>query len=200
MLPPVLLVRLAQALVLALGVSLAGCAGTSQTAPAPARTLGAADYYPLQPGWKWAYDLEKDGEHILAIYAVLERTPEVAIVRFGDESMAYGLTRDGIAQREGVVNGDYVLKNPIAVGAAWRVAGGDARIAAVGQAVTVPAGTYADCIVVETLRSEPARLTRTTFAPGVGPVALEVQVQLQGRFITTMRATLRGLTRPGEEL
>jgi hypothetical protein len=190
----------AQAMILALGLVLAGCAGSTPKAAAPARALTAMDYYPLDPGWKWAYDLEKDGARMLAIYAVLERTPEVAIVSAGDERLTYAVTSEGIAQRDGAVNGDYVLKNPVAAGAAWRVLGGDARIAAVGQSVTVPAGSYSDCVVVETLRNEPSRLTRTTFAPGIGPVALEVQVQQQGRFVTTVRASLRGVTRPGESL
>ena len=35
---------------------------------AAARDFNAADYYPLMSGWKWAYDVEKDGMNILAIY------------------------------------------------------------------------------------------------------------------------------------
>lgn len=178
----------------------AGCA----TAPAPSagqasRTRVAADFYPLDAGWKWAYDVERQGEHLLAVYAVLERTPDAAIVQAGEERLEYAVTAAGVAQKEGVTVGDFVLKNPIVLGAEWSVSAGKAKITSVSETVHGPAGDYADCVVVEVLRSEPTRLSRTTFAPGVGPVAIEVQVQSQGRFVTTMRASLRGATKPGQD-
>jgi hypothetical protein len=203
MLKPVL--RLARVwwslVVVAIVCGVGGCASAPATGSRPSGgSLVAADDYPLDPGWKWAYDVVKDGEPILAIYEVLERTPGTAILRLGDTRLVYAVTPEGIAQRDGAVTGDFVLKNPVAAGTSWNVMGGSARIAAVGQAVTVAAGTYADCVVVEALRTEPPRLTRTTFAPGVGPVVVEVQVQDQGRFVTTTRASLRGVTKPGEVL
>ena len=177
-----------------------GCASTpSPESRSAERTFAAADYYPLQPGWKWAYDLEREGQHMLAVYSVLERTPDTAIVQAGDERLSYAVTAAGIAQKEGAELGDFVLKNPLALGAAWHVMGGNAKIAAVGQTVTAPSGVYNDCVVVEVLRSDPTRLSRTTFAPGVGPVEIELRVQDGGRFITTMRASLRGVTKPGED-
>ena len=177
-----------------------GCATSAPSTPAEiAKDRVAADYYPLDAGWKWAYDLERQGEHMLAVYAVLERTPDAAIVQAGDQRMEYAITAQGIAQKEGVTVGDFVLKNPIALGAEWNVFAGKAKITSVTETVSGPSGQYANCVVVEALRSDPARLSRTTFAPGVGPVAIEVQVQSQGRFVTTMRASLRGATRPGQD-
>jgi hypothetical protein len=183
-----------------LSLGWAGCASTpAPTAPTVPKTQAAADYYPLDVGWKWAYDLDRQGEHMLAVYAVLERTSDTAIVQAGDERMVYAITPQGIAQKEGVTIGDFVLKNPIALGAEWSVFAGKAKITSVSQTVAGPSGDYANCVVVETLRTDPVRLSRTTFAPGVGPVAIEVQVQSQGRFVTTMQAHLRGATRPGED-
>jgi len=184
--------------------ALSGCAtaSSSVSSGASGKPLGAGDYYPLSPGWKWAYDLVKDDQPMLATYAVLERTPDTAIVQAGEERLAYAVTPDGIARKEGVATGDFLIRNPIALGAAWPVVGGSAKIAAVGQTITVPSGdVYTDCVVVETLRADPARLSRTTFAPGVGPVVVEMQVQQQqgGRFVTTLRATLRAVTKPGED-
>lgn len=184
--------------VLALGVG--GCATTQTPAGGGApKGVTAADFYPLDAGWKWAYDLDRQGEHILAVYSVLERTPDSAIVQAGEERLEYAVTAAGIAQKEGVTVGDFVLKNPIALGAEWNVTSGKARITSVTETVHSPSGDYTNCVVVEVLRSEPARLSRTTFAPGVGPVAIEVQVQSQGRFVTTLRATLRGATKPGQD-
>jgi hypothetical protein len=184
--------------VVALGI--AGCA----TTPAPSaveasKSRSASDFYPLDAGWKWAYDVERQGEHLLAVYAVLERTPETAIVQAGEERLEYAVTAAGVAQKEGVTVGDFVLKNPIALGAEWSVSAGKAKITSVSETARSPAGDYVNCVVVEVLRSEPTRLSRTTFAPGVGPVAIEVQVQSQGRFVTTMRASLRGATKPGQD-
>ncbi|MES1204603.1 MAG: hypothetical protein ABUS79_01575, partial [Pseudomonadota bacterium] len=177
-----------------------GCAAGPSATPAEAtKARLAADYYPLDMGWKWAYDLERQGEHMLAVYAVLERTPESAIVQAGDERIEYSVTAAGVAQREGVTVGDFVLKNPIVLGAEWNVFAGKAKITSVSETVTGPSGEYKNCVVVEALRADPTRLSRTTFAPGVGPVAIEVQVQSQGRFVTTMRASLRGATKPGQD-
>lgn len=177
-----------------------GCASNPTPPAAEAtRARAAADYYPLDAGWKWAYDLERQGDHMLAVYAVLERTPDSAIVQAGDERMEYAVTPQGVAQKEGVAVGDFVLKNPIVLDAEWNVFAGKARITSVTATVDTLAGQYKDCVVVETLRADPTRLSRTTYAPGVGPVLIEVQVQAQGRFVTTLRASLRGATRPGQD-
>jgi hypothetical protein len=71
----------------------------------------------------------------------------------------------------------------------------------VGQDVTVPAGTYDDCAVVEEVRTNPDRVLRTTYAAGVGPIALEYQVSNPEtrKFDVVLRARLLGLTRPGED-
>ena len=65
--------------------------------------------------------------------------------------------------------------------------------------MTVPAGTYTNCAVVEEFRTSPDRVLRTIYAAGIGPVSVEYQVHnpLVGRFETPLRASLRGVTRPG---
>ena len=168
-------------------------------ASGPPRTFVAADLYPLDLGWKWAYDLEKDGQKILATYAVLERSVDTAMVQGGEDNMTYAISAEGIAQKDGPVVGDFILKNPIQAGAEWAVAGGRARIAGVAQSVTVTAGTFDNCVVVEVHRADPVRAVRTTFAPGVGPVIIELQIQAGGALTTVTRATLRAITRPGQD-
>src|SRR5215471_13709701 len=91
-------VVLLAALALAAGCASAGAGGATA---GPRKNLTAADYYPLAPGWKWAYDLEKDGQKILAVYAVLERIGDTAIVQAGEDRLAYAITPEGIAQRDG---------------------------------------------------------------------------------------------------
>jgi hypothetical protein len=191
----------AAVLLASLGVLGGGCASTpvSSAGAAPQKAGSASDYYPLDAGWKWAYDLDRSGEHMLAVYQVMERVLDGAIVQAGDEQISYAVTPAGVAQKDGSVVGDFVLKNPIAAGATWPVFAGNAKVIEVDHKISTPSGDYTGCVVVETLRHDPNRLSRTTFARGVGPVAIEVQVESQGRFVTTMRASLRGATRPGED-
>jgi hypothetical protein len=179
---------------------LAGCASAPPSPAASAsRSTSATDYFPLDAGWKWAYELERDGQHLLAIYAVLERMPDGAIVQAGDQRISYAVTPRGIAMKEAGTVGDFVLENPVVLGTTWNVTAGTAKIVSVDKTVSGPAGEYKNCVVVEMLRHEPNRISRTTFASGVGPVDIEVQVESQGRFVTTTHATLRGTTRPGQD-
>jgi hypothetical protein len=200
--PPVYRILLAAFTMLAGFTEMGGCA-TGGGAPAgsgPHGELTAADYYPLVTGWKWAYDVEKDGLNILATYAVLERSGDVAVVQAGDERLTYAITPEGIAQKELDAVGDFIIKNPVRPGSEWSVAGGRAKIVSVDERLALePAGQFANCLVVEVTRSDPMRVARTTYAPGVGWVALELQVQEGQRFVTTTRAHLRAVTKPGED-
>jgi hypothetical protein len=182
-----------------------GCATTGGTSNdiKPRSNLTAADFYPLQPGWKWAYDVEKDGMNILATYAVLERNGDTAVVQTGDERLTYAVTPEGIAQKDGGMLGDFVIKNPVQVGAEWAVEGGRAHVVSVTADFKLDSGEhYLGCLVVEVTRTDPVRVTRTTFAPDLGPVLLEMQVQSgpgpgQAQQLTTLtRARLRAVTRP----
>jgi hypothetical protein len=91
------------------------------------------------------------------------------------------------------------LRNPIAKDATWPVAGGTARVVSTTEEVTVDAGHFYDCAVVEVTRSDPPRLARTIFAPDVGPVVIEVQVQQDGKYVVATRASLRSATKPGDD-
>jgi hypothetical protein len=167
----------------------------------PRANATAADYYPLANGWKWAFDVEQDGVNILATYAVLERSGDVAVVQAGDEKLMYAVTADGVAQKDGSMMGDYVIKNPLRTGTEWNVAGGRAKITSVSEEVNIDSvGRYGGCVVVEVTRVSPMRITRTTFAPDLGPVALEMQVQDGQTFKTTTKAKLRAVTKPGDAL
>jgi hypothetical protein len=184
---------------LSLGCATAGTAPPA--APAAPPPEEAAAYYPLAPGWKWAYTIERGEDRMLATYAVLERIAETAIVKAGEERLTYVVMPDGVARREGLNVGDYLLKSPVRAGASWPIAGGEARVVSVGRTLTVPGGTFPACATVEENRSNPQRVVRTVYAAGVGPVMLEVQVHdpATGQFVTETRAQLLGVTRPGED-
>lgn len=167
----------------------------------PRPGITAAEYYPLADGWKWAYDVDQEGTNILATYAVVEVKEKLSVVQAGDERLTYLNAPDGIAQFDGSAIGDYVIKDPLKPGAEWTVAGGRARIASVNEEANIDgAGHYAGCVVVEVTRTDPARVTRTMFAPGLGPVAIEMQVQEGPKFVTKVKARLRAVTKPGDAL
>jgi hypothetical protein len=189
-------------------LSVAGAAGGSGCATTasggneirPRSNLTAADFYPLAVGWKWAYDVERDGVNVLATYAVIDRTGDVATVQAGDDRLTYAVNAQGISQADAGISGDFVIKNPVAQGAEWPVAGGQARIISVNADFKLDSGEhYLGCIVVEVTRTDPVRIARTTFAPDLGPVALELQVQDGPKFVTTTRARLRAVTRPTDK-
>jgi hypothetical protein len=189
------------ALLLTGGLSGLACATTQK---APARTPPpeqAAAYFPLATGWKWAYEIEKGSEKILATYAVLQQVGDTVIIQAGEERNGYAILAEGIARRESLNQGDFILKTPIRAGATWPLAGGQATVIAVGEDVTVPAGTFPNCAVVEETRTNPDRVLRTTYAAGVGPIALEYQVSNPEtrKFTVVLHARLLGFTRPGED-
>jgi hypothetical protein len=169
----------------------------------------ARQYYPLELGWKWAYDVQRGNEPILAVYSVRARQDSRVELQAGEETIRYEVTADGIARSQSsgeeadkrAPSTDYILRSPIRVGNRWPITDGLATITAVGQTVTVPAGTFTNCVTVEEAREGPSRLVRTTYAPGVGPVSLDSLVQIPGRstYESTLRASLRGVNRPGED-
>jgi hypothetical protein len=164
----------------------------------------AAEYYPLNAGWRWAYDIEKGGQQILAIYAVVQRDGDTAVMQAGEERLVYAVLPEGIVRGERgreAAQDDFLLKSPLRLGAQWPILGGTATVAAVGKTVTVPAGDFPNCVVIEENRTAPARLVRTTYAPGTGPIAVDLLVhdEVTGVFQPALRARLRGVTAPGSD-
>ena len=179
-----------------------GCATSSTSAGSASATGNSAlDYYPLLPAWGWAYDVESEGRKVLALYSVVERRGNVAIIKNGDDRIEYLIQPDGIARREGSLPGDYLVKIPIRVGTNWLVANGQATVVEAGREVSLPSGTYRDCALVEEVRGQPNRVTRTTYCKGVGPVEIEMRVYnpMKVGYETIVRATLLSVTRPEAE-
>ena len=181
---------------------LAGCA----TAAAPGGTsIGGGneslDYYPLLASWGWAFEVERDGSNVLAVYSVVERRADVAVVKNGEARITYAILPDGIARREADLAGDFVVRSPVRAGTSWPVENGEAKVVATGLATTLPSGTYRDCAIVEEVRRDPARVTRTSYCRGVGPVEIEMRVfdPLAKAFQPLAHARLLAVTRPDAE-
>lgn len=187
-------------LLLSLTLGTAACSGPKPPAAAPpAAAAHASDFYPLTKGWRWAYDVERDGQTVLATFAVAERDGALATVLSGDAEIRYFVSEQGVAHAMGQSAGDYELREPLARGTTWPVEGGHATVVATGETASVPAGIYNGCVVVEISRNEPPRVTRTTFAPFIGPVIIDQQVVDPAGGAAHTRAVLRGLTQPGSD-
>src|SRR5262249_46562732 len=159
-----------------------GCATAGPAQPSTASTPEA--FFPLAPGNAWSYDV--DGTLVVVRVEARDGTD----VRMGD--FGYQVRPAGIVR---VPPGKYVLKLPLEMGTSWELPGGGrARIVQAGARVATPAGTFAGCVVVEEADDAGVR-TRTTFAPGVGPVDVVVS---GGGSVT--HAVLRGFTRAGDEI
>jgi len=159
--------------------------------------IAAADYFPLASGWKWTYSVWKDGVKIPVLHEVLARQGDVAVVQEGGERITYVVTPEGIAEKNGERIGDYIIKNPVKVGAEWAVEGGRARIFAVdGRFLSARVGHHEGCVLIAVTRNDPTRITQTMFAPHLGPVTISIQAADGKEFLTLAQAVLVGVTRP----
>lgn len=182
------------ALALALvSLSSSGCAG-APSKPARAEEPGA--YFPLAVGNTWTYvdqspALEVRAEGRTRTVRILERTKdgffrdnERGELRAGPDCV-----RDRLRQ---------LLCAPIEVGNRWTstVAVGSTEryeIAAVGERVVTPAGTFDGCVRVRAhnrASGEMEHVLEMTYAPGVGPVRLETFAVVKGKATPQVRALL----------
>lgn len=169
-------------LVTALAAASAGCAMFGGGKPASDwKPLEPAAYYPLAVGNSWTYSANVLGNHS-------EDTITVVKNDFGwfvDDHKsrlkvdAYGL-RD---ERR------YLIREPLAVGKAWTSVVSvqsveHAKIVGVDDSVTVLAGVFDHCLTVETSNRQDETKTlvnRTTYAPHVGIVRIEVALDAEGK-------------------
>jgi hypothetical protein len=163
-----------------------GCAHEAAPAPAASKATpgrspsAAARYFPLAVGNRWTYQATYLGER---------STREVELVGFRDGSY---LDKEGRALRvdsEGLRDQTrYLLHEPLVAGGTWTsvVAPGSAehyRVVSAGAPCTAPAGSFPDCIEVESRnRADPQRtlVNTVTFAAGVGIVRVRTELDEGG--------------------
>ncbi len=74
-----------------------------------------------------------------------------------------------------------VFQAPVTVGATWENADGYYKVTAVDKEVTVPAGTFTDCVEIWHQSRSGRVIVSTLYAPGVGVVVRdEVYPRLEG--------------------
>jgi hypothetical protein len=176
--------------------ALAGCAHSPPSAGGAARP---ADYYPLAVGAEWTWEDQSPqlpaGRPALRTVRVLERGPD----GFFRDS-ARGELRVGACVEDRARS---LLCGPIAVGTRWSsvlspTSTESYEIVAVGERVVTPAGTFEGCVRVRAnMRADAgtALINETSYAPGVGPVRIEVVTVGDGQAVPQFRAVLRAYRR-----
>lgn len=165
-----LLLVLGGNLLFALGAC--GPAGPSKTAFSYRADLLPAVYFPLAAGTVWSYRATNptgEGGELLIVTKVLSRDGTTATISTAPNPLSYEDRGDQIVR---LPSGTPILKTPLRVDATWAIPDGTARITSVGAVVEAPAGRYPNCIVVEETTTE--RRLITSYAPGVGPVKVEI--------------------------
>lgn len=152
-------------------VAVAACA-TPGRAPSSSETPLWKRLYPLEVGRSWTFQVKRPGGETTTTVTRVAAVEDGAVVMVsGDVSYRYVLRDDGLWRPSQQA---YLLKAPIEEGASWPGAvGGTVKVLSTDETVTVPAGTYAHCVVVEENVPEARLVQRHTFCPDVGPVRLE---------------------------
>lgn len=167
-------VRPALFLLATLGI---GCGGAeSGKPPAAAKAAPLAfdveRYFPLEEGRIYHYVTREGGETGMLVARVHRTDAAHAELRLSNKTQRFALSAEGVRY----VDGAFVLKGPLAVGTSWPGEhGGTTKIVADHATITVPAGSYTECIETseEGGRVPNARYV-VTYCPGIGMVRLSV--------------------------
>lgn len=156
-----------------------GCATAPASNVGPQQT--ASEYAPYQIGSSWTYAVNLLGEK-------QERTVEILEQKDGyfvdSEQGQFRHTKDGLRDPQ-----RYLIRHPIEEGNAWKaIVSASAvehyRILSVGDACASQAGSFKDCLVIESRLRRDDKVTlhiRWTWARDVGLVKIETAADIAGK-------------------
>jgi hypothetical protein len=157
-----------------------------RSAPGVAETK-PENYFPLAVGNRWVYQSSEgtEAEPVLESWEVIRQEGNSFIVGVqkpfitgGDLEEQFALGSEGVQRRlpsstTPESQFQLILKLPPAIGVTWQGADGRYTITAVGDNVTVPAGTFPNCVEVTRFHKETKVTEISTYAPGVGMIQRE---------------------------
>jgi len=163
---------------------LAAFALTGCTTPPPAEAPSEAprregpptlqDLLPLTDRTVSSFDAEGDPPGPTLVILEIERpTPERAELWIAGRPERLLLSWDSVQR----LTGGLWLRTPLEEGATFPGSFGTVKILATEETVTVPAGTFTDCLLTEEKSPSEDKVALTTFCPGVGLTELLIQGQ-----------------------
>lgn len=134
---------------------------------------GAERWFPLEDGRLYHYEtMDEVGDTGMIVGRVRRSDASHGSLEMSDVTRRFVFKEDGVYEHDGTL----VLPSRPEVGRTFMGRrGGGARIVAVGERVTVPAGAYDDCVVVEERPPVGDGVQRTTFCAGIGIVRIDVE-------------------------
>jgi hypothetical protein len=114
-------------------------------------------------------EVEGSPDRGLLVMQVRRPRPDLAELKIGSKTHRLDVTKEGVR----VVEGGWLLRFPLEVGATFPGQYGSVRVTRVGITVEVPAGRFEGCI--ETEETTGASRTLTQYCPTVGIVQLEIE-------------------------
>jgi hypothetical protein len=179
-------------LILVAPLVLWACAGARPVRTAAAAGPPPARYFPLAVGNSWTF-LDRSPQHREPIRRTVRIVARDADGYYVDDAKgALRADRDCLHDRS-----RRLLCTPIQTGVAWSSVVGPSvteryEIAATGETVTVPAGTFQGCVRVRSrIRAgQVDAVAELTYAPDVGPVRLETFAVVAGTAVPQIRGEL----------
>jgi hypothetical protein len=151
-----------------------GTAATRQSADtvAVARAdFGVESYLPLMDQTALSFETEVEGsaERGLLVMQIHRPRPTVVELKIGGKIHRLDLVKEGVR----VVEGGWLLKLPLEVGATFTGQYGTVKVTNVNLTVNVPAGRFDGCVETEELSGTNRTLTR--YCPTIGITELEIE-------------------------
>ncbi|HHY77022.1 MAG TPA: hypothetical protein GX498_00760 [Clostridiales bacterium] len=147
-------------------------------------------YYPLAVGNQWEYEgigneyalytqkvvYSKDNKYQVMINNGGTITANIYVL--SDDSLVRTYTEAEVYDEKNVLDEkenieDIIIKGPIEVGTKWESQGNQHEITDVDATVTVPAGTFENCIVIKETYKESGAFSNYYYCKGVGLVKSE---------------------------
>jgi len=199
-------------------IAIAPCLATG-TFCADRNTQRAVNYFPLEVGARWIYQvLRNGGARGQVSVKVTDRTDSPDGTTYSltyedsslprdeqdDEPIEYSVRREGVYCEKCP---GFVLRDPLVVGREWQ-SGGDStrpevsKVIAVTETVTVGQTRYDNCVVVRASDLQARQHVVTTYAPNVGPVVVEYEnnrgvVERREELQRFQRASAKATGEPG---
>ena len=159
---------------------LCSCASTQKHEDTPL-VATARDYAPLAIGKSWTYQAWWTGQKGEMTINVVKEEDGYLIDDKGGE---FRFTQDGLRDKK-----RYLIRHPLTAGASWQtVVSASAvehnKIVSVGERCECAAGSFPDCLVVESTIRQNAKVSIVitwTWARGVGLVKFETEAEIAGQ-------------------